>query len=131
MNKKTVSWLRGVLAIFILIFAVTTHASPYITPYTPSGWSSPVVVTTNPSSITNTPTIYTTNEIYVDWSVINESNANANSTFYVDLYTNSVYMTSWTINGGLPGHSYTYVTGFGPLQFPTGTNTVELVADAT
>jgi len=132
MNKKPVLQLRAALAFFILFFAVIARAQPDITPFQPGGWSDKVVVTTNPNSLTNTPTLYTTNQIYVDWAVINSGNATASTTFYVDLYTNGVYVTSWPI-GNLPPNYYTDVSqpGFGVGQFPAGTNTIELVADAT
>jgi hypothetical protein len=132
MNKKPIVWLWTILAFFILIFAIAARAQPYITPYQPSGWSDKVVVTTDPNSTTDTSTIYSTNEVYVDWAVINSGNATANTTFYVDLYTNSVYVTSWSVSG-LPPDYYEYVAdpGFDAGQFPAGVNTIELVADAT
>jgi hypothetical protein len=131
-NTKSVVWLRAVLPIFTLIFAVAAHAQPYITPFQPPGWSDKIVVTTNPNSTTDTPAIYTTNEVYVDWAVLNSGNANANTTFDVDLYTNSVYVTTWTV-GSLRANSYEYVAtpGFDAGTFPAGVNTVEIVADST
>jgi hypothetical protein len=128
-NNKFMSWLRIVPATFILIFAAAAHAQPNITPFQPPGWSAPVVVTTSPGSTTNS-TIYTTNGIYVDWSVLNNGTANATTTFKVYLYTNSVFMSSRTLSS-LPENNYTFVTGISIGEFPAGTNTVILVADAT
>jgi hypothetical protein len=127
------SWLRAVPAIFILIFTIAAQAQPHMAPYQPSGWSAPVVVTTNPNSTTNTPAIYTTNEVYVNWAVINNGTTGASSTFYVYVYTNSVYVTSWSI-GSLGRNSYEYVDGVNSYnlgQFPAGTNTVSIVVDPT
>src|SRR5580692_1827402 len=109
-NDKFMSCLRIVPAIFIVIFAVAARAQPNITPYQPPGWSAPVVVTTSTSSTTNTSPLYTTNEIYLDWCVLNNGTANATTPFSVYLYTNSVFMTSRTINS-LPRNTYTYFTG--------------------
>src|ERR1700679_268029 len=129
-NMKLIPWV--VRAFFVLVFAIAAQAQPYITPYQPGGWSDKVVITTNPNSTTDTSPLYTTNEIYVDWSVINSGNAQATTAFDVDLYTNSVYLTSWSF-GGLPQGSYGYVAdpGFDVGRFPAGTNTVEIVADPT
>jgi hypothetical protein len=131
-DKKSRLWLRAVPAIFILIFAIAARAQPYITPYTPPGWSAPVVVTTSTSSTTETLTIFSTNEVYVDWAVRNTGNATANATFYIDLYTNSVYVTSWS-SGSLPPGYYVPLSdpGFDAGQFPAGTNTVSIVVDPT
>jgi hypothetical protein len=131
-NQKPIIWLPAVPAIFILIFAVTAHAQPYLAPYQPSGWSDKIVVTTDPNSTTDTLPLYTTNEIYVAWAVLNSGSTDADTDFYVDLYTNSVYMTSWDISS-LPANYYTGVAqpDFDVGQFPAGTNTIEIVADST
>lgn len=130
MNNKPVTWLRAVPAILVLIFAVAARAQPYITPFQPPGWSDKVVVTADKGSTTDTSPLFSTNEIYVDWAVINSGNANANSTFYIDLYANSIFVTSWYVTS-LPEDYYSPLTGFDAGQFPVGTNTIELVADAT
>ena len=133
MNNKSFIWLPAFVPIFILILTVTARAQPYMTPYQPDGWSDSVVVTTDPNSTTDTSPLYSTNEIYVDWAVANEGTADGNTDFYVDLYTNSVYVTSWDIYGGLPANYYTAINdpAFDVGQFPVGTNTIELVADST
>ncbi len=132
MNTKPIFRPQTVLVFFILVFALAAHAQPYITPYQPLGWSDKVVVTTNPNSTTDTSTIYSTNTLYVDWAVANYTNFNATTTIYVDLYTNSVFMTSWPINS-MSAYSYVAVhnPGVNIGELAAGTNTVELVADAT
>lgn len=130
MNNHPFYWLRAVPAIFILVFTANVQAQPDIVPYQPAGWSDKVVATTNPNSTTDTSPLYSTNEVYVDWAVKNIGDETASATFDVDLYTNSVYVTSWTANNLQPGY-YEYVDGFDLGQFPAGTNTIELVADAT
>lgn len=122
-------WRWTVPAIFILLFAIAANAQPHIEPYQPSGWSAPLVVTTSPSSTTNS-TIFTTNGIYLDWSVLNNGTANATTAFKVYLYTNSVFMSSRTL-GSLSENTYTYFTGISIDKLPAGTNTITLVADAT
>ena len=129
MNYKSMPWRWMVPAIFILLFAIAASAQPHIEPYQPGGWSAPLVVTTSPSSTTNS-TIFTTNGIYVDWSVLNNGTANATTAFKVYLYTNSVFMSSRTL-GSLSENTYTYFTGISIDKLPAGTNTITLVADAT
>ena len=121
---------QAVLATFILFVAVTAGAQPYIAPCQPPGWSDSLVVTTDPNSTTDSSAIFTTNEVYVDWAVINSGNATTSTSFYVDLYTNSVYAASWVIHN-LPVNAVVPVPGVNMGQFPAGTNTIELVADAT
>ena len=130
MNQKLIFWLRTVLVFVILSFAAIARAQPSIQPYQPPGWSDKVVVTTSPSSFIDTSPLFTTNEIYVDWAVANFGNANANSPFYVDLYTNSVYFSSLQISS-LDVDYYQPVGDVDMGHFPAGTNTIELVADAT
>lgn len=130
MNNKPVCWLRAIPAIFILIFAFAAQAQPNLIPFQPPGWSDKVVVTTIPGSTNDTSPLYATNDIRVDWAVLNNGNATASTTFYVDLYTNSVLMTSFA-RSGLPQNFYTYVTNIDAGKFPAGANTIELVADAT
>ena len=126
------AWLRAVLAMVVLFVAVAAGAQPYITPYQPSGWSDSVVVTTDPNSTTDTSPLFTTNEVYIDWAIANEGTADADTPFYVDIYTNSIYVTTWDITS-LPVDYYTYIAqpGFDVGKFPAGTNTIELVPDST
>src|ERR1700677_1615794 len=122
-------WRRAVPAIFIFIFAIAARAQPHIAPFQPSGWSAPVVVTTNPNSPPNTPILYNTNDIYVNWSVINNGTANASTTFYVDVYSNSVFVNRWTIPN-LPRNNYEFIddqNSYNLGQFPAGANTVSIV----
>ncbi len=121
---------RVFLTLAVLVLGVAAGAQPVLTPYQPAGWSDSVVVTTNPNSTTDTTGLTTTNALYVDWAVINSGNADATTAFSVDLYTNSVFMNTWQVNG-LPVGNYTYVTAIPLGLFPAGTNTIELVADST
>ena len=125
-SKLPVTRLRAVLAIFILFFAVAAGAQSPIQFYQPSGWSDSVVVTTDPNSTTDTSPLYTTNEIYVDWAILN--NDAAIVTFDVDLYTNSVYVTTLNVSG-LPSGYYTYVAqpAFDVGQFPAGVTQLKLL----
>ena len=117
-------------ALFALFIAVAASAQPYLTPYQPPGWSDSLVITTDPNSTTDSSVIFTTNEVYVDWAVINSGNATTTTPFYVDLYTNSVYAMSWVIRN-LPAGAVVPAPGINMGKFGAGTNTIELVADAT
>ena len=123
-NRKS----QAVLAIFILSFAVAASAQSDITPYQPTGWSAPVVVTTDPNSTNDTSPLYTTNEIYADWAVANYGPADANTPFEVDLFSNSVFVTSLNISLGA-GYYYPQ-QGIDVGHFPAGTNTIAIVVDS-
>ena len=56
---------------------------PNLSYYTPAGWPAPIV----PSSVigtTSVGTLYTGELVYLDWSIVNNGDANASNTFYVD-----------------------------------------------
>jgi hypothetical protein len=128
-NTKSFNWLQAILAISVFISAVAARAQT-ITPYQPSGWSDKVVVTTTSGSTTDTSPLFTTNDLYVDWAIANTTGTPANSTFYVDLYTNSVFVKRWTY-ASLPSLTFTDIKGFHLGHLPVGVNTIELVPDAT
>jgi hypothetical protein len=121
----------AIMAVAIgLISAHRAVAQPDLTPYQPAGWSDKIVVTTSPTSTTDSANLMTTDTLYVDWSVINDGSQAATETFQVDLLVDSVSVQTWSLTNLPPGYYY-YVTGYEIGSLTGGSHTVEIVADFT
>ncbi len=58
--------------------------------FTPSGWSAPVILTTNSASTTyGTNSINSTNTLYVSWAVINTGSTTA-SNLVIDIFVDGL-----------------------------------------
>jgi hypothetical protein len=110
---------------------VNAPTLPNLTPYQPSGWSDKIVVTRTSGSITDSPTILTTDTVYVDWAVINSGGTPAVPTFYTDLYLDGTRIASWPDTPPLNPTHYAYIIGFSLGKLAAGTHTLNLIADST
>src|SRR5262249_9704629 len=85
---------------------------PNLTPYKPSSWSNKIVTATNASSTLDAGIIYSHQDVYVGWAVLNNSsNGNIGQTFYSELFLDGVRNGSWYTTGLSPGF-YTFVSSF-------------------
>ena len=112
---------------------ITVLALPNLTPYTPSGWSAPVVVSTTSGGTTDSSPLYTNSSLYVDWAVINNGGSTAGGTFYTELLVDGTYRTNWYYTA-LGAGSYTYTTSTQCYNLGTlsaGTHTIEIYTDYT
>jgi hypothetical protein len=57
-------------------------AGENLTPYQPSGWDNKIVVSTRTRTCTSASTIYSTNNLYVDSSIMNNGMSNITTPFY-------------------------------------------------
>jgi hypothetical protein len=103
-------------------------ARPNLTPYyIPSGWDFPVV----PSSETGTHTVddlYASFNTYIDWSVINNGNADAVG-FDICLSLDSTLLDCWTKADALPIDHYLYKPDYVYVMPTVGWHTLKLEAD--
>ena len=60
-------------------------ALPDLAPYTPSGWSGPLVVSTESGNTISASTITTADTLYIDWAFINQGTVPINNAFGVEL----------------------------------------------
>ena len=109
---------------------ITVLALPNLTPYTPSGWSAPVVVSTTSGDTTDSSPLYTTSNLYVDWAVQNNGGSTAGGTFYTELLVDGTYKTNWSTTA-LTAGNYTYFTGYSLGTLSAGTHTIEIYTDYT
>ncbi len=112
----------------IVLQKYSQAASPNLTPFAPSGWDFPIV----PSATTGTNTVstlYTDQNTYIDWAVINNG-ADISTTFTNCLYYDNSLVQCWNANGGLPQGYYSYsldwLLNLTPIP---GAHTLKIVAD--
>ena len=105
-----------------------TSPKPDLRPYTPSGWSYPLVTSAYSSSRTHASTFLDTDTIYVSWAVIYE-NATWSATFTSALYIDGVQKTTWNTTSLQPGY-YSHVDGYSIGKLSAGTHTVKIVFDS-
>ena len=103
---------------------------PNLTPYKPSGWSAPIVVSTISGTTTDSSTFSSTDKLFVDFAVINNGAGPTDKQFKLTLSVDGPYKT-WFTDPPLNTGVYAYVKDFelGPLS--PGTHILKLVADST
>jgi hypothetical protein len=109
-----------------------TVAKPNLTPYQPTGWSAPIVVSTVSGSTTDSSPLYSTDTLYVNWAIDNNGTASATVVDTTYLYLDGVMIQSWTNDS--PIASNYYETPVVPPSIGTlaaGNHTLKLVADST
>ncbi len=106
-----------------------TGALPNLTPYQPSGWSDKTVVSNRTGTSTDDSPLRTTDMLYVDFATINNGTASTASRFYVDLYLDNVYQTSWYVDPPLGSYYYVYIQDFSLGSLSAGSHTVALYND--
>lgn len=125
-------WPLFVLISLLPVFSAV--AQPDLIPYTPTGWSDKIVVTTNSdssgSSAVEGSGFLATDTLYVNWCVINNGSSPANSPFYVYLYVDGNFNQQWEV-GSLPSGYYEYVNNYPIGSLSAGSHSIEIVADAT
>ncbi len=102
--------------------------TPNMTPYTPSGWASPLV----PSSVTGmnyVDTLLTNGTTYVDWAISNNGDATANP-FYVTLYLDGSPIAEWYVANLYSGGVASVVDWQMSFRPTPGWHLLRLVADS-
>ena len=108
---------------------ISVGPSYNLLPYQPGGWDNKLVISAAPGTNTSTALIFDTDNIYVDWSVLNNGYNDFTTTFYVRLFIDGVSRGAWT-KGGLVHNTYTWAVDFNVGKLAAGAHTFRLVADA-
>jgi hypothetical protein len=90
----------------ILAFA---QGTPNLTPYQPQAWSDKIVISTQTGTHTDSAAFKTTDQIYVDWAVLNNGSASAPGGFQVALYVDGVLKQSWVKSTPQDANFYSYI----------------------
>jgi subtilase family serine protease len=106
----------------------TITVSPYLNlaPYQPAGWDSPLVISKVTGTTTSVTTFFTTENIYVDWSVANYGSYATAHDFYVCLYIDGVHTAHWYqgLGAGSIKSQLDYLVG----KLSAGTHTIHFRA---
>ena len=106
-----------------------TSVQPDLLPYTPSGWSSPLVVSASNLSKEGASSFVKDDSVYVSWAVVCR-NANAPGVFYSRLYVDGSLVQSWRTTDLLKNY-YAWVGGYLIGKLAPGTHAIRLVHDET
>jgi C1A family cysteine protease len=100
---------------------------PDLTPYRPTGWSAPIVISTVPGTTTDAARFTTADTVYIDWAVLNQGQAATADRSWTRLLLNGTTAGNWYTDPPLQPGWYTYkkdVT-IGPLAAGSYTLTVQ------
>ena len=106
-----------------------TNGLPDLAPYTPSGWSGPLVVSTQSGNMTTATTITTADTVYIDLAFLNQGNTAITTAFQTELLLDGTQVHTWSAGVPLDPGFYTYVQNFSLGQLAAGSHTVMVVAD--
>ena len=107
-----------------------TTNKPDLVPYTPSGWSAPVVVAKDASSTTDATGITENDNLYLKFAVVCRG-MDVTSEIYFTLYVDGEQKTSWRYEGYLTKDDYVFNTSaFALGKLSAGTHTFKFVADS-
>ncbi|SVD70309.1 uncharacterized protein METZ01_LOCUS423163, partial [marine metagenome] len=99
----------------------------------PNGWSSPLVMIDNPKSVQSSD-LFVDEEIFISWTVSNDSRMDINQLFFVDLYFDDFFLSRWHI-AGLKSKSWVSLIDWEGLKnhvkATTGSHLLKLVIDPT
>jgi len=104
--------------------------SPNLTPYTPSGWSDKIVASRTTGTNTDSTGLTATDNLYIDWAVINNGGSATATTFQTQLFVDGVQKATWSTSPPLNANYYTYITDFPLGKLAAGTHTLRVKTDA-
>lgn len=110
-------------------FTVSPPPQPNLAPYQPPGWSDKVVISTNPGTITDSPSPTTADTLYAAWAVVNNGTAAVSNSFATTLSVDGVLRNTWTNAPPLAPASYVSITNFLIGSLNVGLHTIALATD--
>ncbi len=110
-------------------FTVTPPGLPDLAPYTPTGWSAPLVVTTRSGNTVTAATVTTANTVYIDWAFINQGSSAITTNYQTELLLDGTQIHTWAADVPLNPNFFTYITGFDLGQLSAGSHTVTVITD--
>ena len=112
------------------IGSVISSIKPDLSPHTPDGWASSMVLCKSSTDRSATITSFNSTEnIYLSWAFLC-SGKTITSEFLTRLYIDGVFVTEWTSDGLEDGY-FTNVKGYNLGKLSAGTHTIKLETDAT
>ena len=121
----------SVLLSYFFVTDAKAQGVPNLSPYKPSAWSDRIVVSTSSGTNTDSSTLYSGDELFVDWAVINNGTGATDKRFLITLSVDGQEVNTWFKDPPLNTGFYANVKDYelGPLS--PGTHILKLVADIT
>lgn len=110
------------------IFVGGTSSNVNLTPYQPSGWSDKIVISTVTGTYEDSPTFSSTDDLYVDWAVVNNGTSDNSGAFNIKLYVDNLEKGSWT-SSILNANFYTYYDDFSLGSLSPGSHQIKILVD--
>ena len=111
--------------------SIVSNSLINLTPFQPNGWDNKIIISKVTGTRTDASTIYSNENIYVDFAVINNGSSATSSTFYTALLIDGIEKTRWSSAPPLNPNYYLYVDDYDVGKLSTGSHTFEIVADVT
>jgi hypothetical protein len=126
-------WDRDSGAGIIMAYEAVNYVQsmPNLAPYQPPSWSDKIAVTTSPTGVTDNGLLYDTDQLFVNWAVVNDSTTTINTPFNVALYLDGTLFRTTTISNLQGGHFYSLPSNLPIGQLPPGQHTLRVVADSS
>lgn len=96
--------------------------------YQRAGWDNKLILSTVTGTGTSAAAIYNNQDIYVDWSVLNNGSANITETFHSKLMIDGVQKGYW-YTAGLAANYTAMVLDIHIGKLPTGWHTAQIITD--
>ena len=104
---------------------------PDLKPHQLDNWSDRIVVSTNAGDNSDDSTIFSDENIYIDWAVINGGDVATASDYYTALYLDGSYQTRWNNSSPHSVGTCKYVVDYCLGTLLAGNHTIEIRADYT
>jgi len=123
--------IRAVTFALFAAAGVAASAAPNLTPYQPSGWSGKIVASKTTGTNTDSSSFSSSDNIYVDWSVLNNGTTGTSATFQTQLFVDGQLRATWNTPPPLNSFYYSYVSDYSLGQLPAGSHTLRIKTDSS
>jgi subtilisin family serine protease len=115
----------------ILVTASGITQQPNLTPFQPLGWSDKIVVSRVTGTRTDDANLTPSDNLYIDWAVINNGPVAVNSTFRTELYVDGVFRIFSSSSPPMQPNEYRFITDYNLGMLSAGTHTLTIRTDTT
>ena len=106
-------------------------STPHLTPYAPFGWPNKIIISNVTGTHSDNSPILETDEIFLDWAVINNGGSATSVKFYIDVIVDGIAVQRWTQPPPLLAGQWSYNEDDSIGSLPEGLHTIAIRADPT
>lgn len=110
---------------------VGTASQPDLTLSAPAGWSDKIVVSNVTGTHADSPTLASSDTLYLDFAILNNGSAPAVTLFYTEVYVDNVLKVTFHTNPPLDPNSYTVALDYSLGMLPAGSHSIRVKVDST